>query len=64
MSICMGNGEWEPDPREVVCKQDNESGKLTFPIYAPMVTACTWLHLSNGDFGHDHFYILNLIQFM
>ena len=18
-SICMGNGEWEPDPREVVC---------------------------------------------
>ena len=25
MSICMGNGEWEPEPREVVCKGDNES---------------------------------------
>ena len=22
MSVCMGNGEWEPDPGEVECKGD------------------------------------------
>ena len=24
-STCMGNGEWEPDPREVACEGGNES---------------------------------------
>ena len=24
-SICMGNGEWEPNPNEVECKGEHES---------------------------------------
>ena len=27
ISTCMGNGKWEPDPREVMCEGDNESSK-------------------------------------
>ena len=23
-STCMGNGEWEPDPREVMCKGEGK----------------------------------------
>ena len=26
LSICMGNGEWEPDPREAQCKGERISG--------------------------------------
>ena len=33
-TICMGNGEWEPDPREVKCK----GTKLHCMCYAIIVT--------------------------
>ena len=25
ISTCMGNGKWEPDPREIACKRKNHS---------------------------------------
>ena len=29
-STCMGNGEWEPDPREVECKGES---RIDVPMY-------------------------------
>ena len=38
MSTCMGNGEWEPTPREVECKGDN----IIIIIIIGIVYACYW----------------------
>ena len=43
-TACMGNGEWEPDPREVKCKGTNYTAVLCYII---VITSFTLKYFNN-----------------